>query len=401
MVRYIDNLTTATAEKERMGTELTLASTIQENSLPNHFPAFPDRNEFDIYAVMDPARQVGGDFYNFFLIDDDHLGLVIGDVSGKGVPAALFMMVTNILVSNRAQMGGTPAEVLAYVNDRLCEHNTAEMFVTIWLGILEISTGRVIAANAGHEYPVVGKNSRFSLLKDRHGFVAGGMSGMAYKDYEIQLEPGDKLFVYTDGVPEATDAENRLFGTDRMLLALNEEPEAGPEKLLQNVRRAVDGFVKDAEQFDDLSMLCLEYRGKEPMKAENELEIEAVRDNLPKVLAFVGQKLEETDCSPKTAMQVDIAVEEIFVNIADYAYRPGTGKAVVRAEVSEEPALNLTFIDEGVPYDPTAKEDPDVSLSADERDIGGLGIFMTKKAMDEISYERKDGRNILKLKKYL
>jgi sigma-B regulation protein RsbU (phosphoserine phosphatase) len=402
MVRYIEEMTTATAEKERMGTELSLASTIQENSLPNSFPAFPDRDEFDIYAVMDPARQVGGDFYNFFLIDEDHLGLVIGDVSGKGVPAALFMMVSNILVTITTERGGTPAEILSFVNDRLCWHNTAEMFVTIWLGILEISTGRIIAANAGHEYPAVESDGKFSILKDPHGFVAGGMSGIKYKDYEIRLNPGDKLFLYTDGVPEATDTENRLFGVDRMLDALNEEPEAGPEKLLGNIRKAVDGFVKEAEQFDDLTMLCLEYRGKESMKAENELEIEAVRENLPEVLAFVDQKLEGTECSPKAAMQIDIAVEEIFVNIADYAYKPDTGKAVVRTEVSEDPVtVTITFIDGGVPYDPTAKEDPDVSLSAEERQIGGLGIFMTKKSMDEISYEYKDGKNILTLKKHL
>lgn len=263
MVNYIRNLTAITAEKERIGTELSLARTIQANSIPNTFPAFPDLKDLDIYASMTPARQVGGDFYNFFLIDDDHLAAVIGDVSGKGIPAALFMMVTNILISDRTMMGGTPGEILTFVNKSICEHNKAEMFVTIWLGILELSTGKLTAANAGHEYPALRRaGGRFELLKDKHGFVVGGMDGVKYKDYEIQMEPGDKLFVYTDGVPEATDTDQQLFGTERMIEALNQDAGAAPEQILGNVRTAVDQFVREAEQFDDLTMLCLEYKGK-------------------------------------------------------------------------------------------------------------------------------------------
>ena len=263
MVNYIRNLTAITAEKERIGTELSLARTIQANSIPNTFPAFPDRKDLDIFASMTPARQVGGDFYNFFLIDDDHLAAVIGDVSGKGIPAALFMMVTNILISDRTIMGGTPGEILTFVNKSICEHNKAEMFVTIWLGILELSTGKLTAANAGHEYPALRRaGGRFELLKDKHGFVVGGMDGVKYKDYEIQMEPGDKLFVYTDGVPEATDTDQQMFGTERMIEALNQDAGAAPEQILGNVRTAVDQFVREAEQFDDLTMLCLEYKGK-------------------------------------------------------------------------------------------------------------------------------------------
>ncbi|MBP5551752.1 MAG: SpoIIE family protein phosphatase [Spirochaetales bacterium] len=262
MVNYIENLTAVTAEKERIGTELSLASAIQTSSIPNTFPAFPNRTDFDIYASMDPAKEVGGDFYNFFLTDDDHLAMVIGDVSGKGIPAALFMMVSNILTSVRTQTGGTPARILEFVNEKICERNKLDMFVSIWLGILELSTGKLVASNAGHEYPaIMHAGGSFELFRDRHGLVVGGMEGATYKDYEIQLSPGDKLFVYTDGVPEATDAENKMFGTDRMLAALNLEPDAGPEKVLGNVRSAVDAFVKDAQQFDDLTMLCMQYKG--------------------------------------------------------------------------------------------------------------------------------------------
>ncbi len=261
MVRYMENLTAATAEKERIVAELSLANTIQMNSIPNDFPAFPDRTEFDIYASMDPAKDVGGDFYNFFPIDEDHLAIVIGDVSGKGIPAALFMMVTNILISDRTRMGGSPAEILAYVNDDLCKHNKADMFVTVWLGILELSTGKLVAANAGHEYPILAQNGTFALLQDKHGFVVGGMDGMRYRNYELTLAPGDKLFLYTDGLPEATDADERMFGTERVLAALNGAKDASAQEILYAVHAAVNDFVKDAEQFDDLTMLCLDYRG--------------------------------------------------------------------------------------------------------------------------------------------
>ena len=262
MMNYIENITAITAERERIVAELSLAHTIQMSTIPNKFPAFPERKEFDIYGIMDPAKDVGGDFFNFFLVDDDHLALVIGDVSGKGVPAALFMMVTNILMQNRTHMGGLPSEIMRSVNNILVEHNTAEMFVTVWLGILEISTGKLIAANAGHEYPAIRHSGgQFELLKDKHGFVIGGMSDLSFTDYEIQLSPGDKLFVYTDGVPEASTSDNAMFGVDRMLEALNTDPDADPESVLKNVRDAVDGFVKDGEQFDDLTMMCMEYRG--------------------------------------------------------------------------------------------------------------------------------------------
>ncbi len=259
---YVENLTRITAEKERIGTELALATRIQADILPNIYPAFPDRAEFDIYASMDPAREVGGDFYDFFLVDDDHLCMVIADVSGKGVPAALFMMASKIILANNAMMGKSPAQVLTDTNAAICANNREEMFVTVWLGILEISTGRLTAANAGHEYPVIRRaGGPFELFKDRHGLVIGAMSASKYREYELQLHPGDKLFVYTDGVPEATAADNDMFGAERMLAALNGQPDGTPEQQLKAVRRAVDDFMQGAEQFDDLTMLCLQYAG--------------------------------------------------------------------------------------------------------------------------------------------
>ena len=259
---YIAQITEITAEKERIGTELALATRIQADMLPNIFPAFPERPEFDIYATMTPAKEVGGDFYDFFLIDDTHLGLVMADVSGKGVPAALFMMVSKILVQNYAMAGRSPSEVLQAVNRQICSNNREEMFVTVWFGILDTTTGKITAANAGHEYPVVMQTgSEFELIKDSHGFVIGGMEGIHYREYELTLEPGAKLFLYTDGVPEAANVQNEMFGTERMLAAMNRNPAASPEMILNQVRDEVDAFTKDAEQFDDLTMLCLEYKG--------------------------------------------------------------------------------------------------------------------------------------------
>lgn len=260
---YIQNLTAITAEKERIGAELNVATQIQASMLPCIFPPFPNRNEFDIYASMNPAKEVGGDFYDFFLLDDDHLGLVMADVSGKGVPAALFMVISKTLLKNQAMISRSPAEILQTVNNQLCENNEAEMFVTVWLGIYEISTGRLTAANAGHEYPAICRNGgAFELYKDRHGFVLAGMENVRYREYELELHAGDTLFVYTDGVAEATNSEEELFGTGRMLDSLNRHPGAAPQELLDGMRRDIDAFAGETPQFDDITMLAVKIKSR-------------------------------------------------------------------------------------------------------------------------------------------
>ncbi len=260
---YIDEVQSITAEKERIGAELNVATQIQANMLPCIFPAFPDRTEFDIYASMTPAKEVGGDFYDFFFVDEDHLALVMADVSGKGVPAALFMVIAKTLIKNRALMGGSPAEVLSYANDQLCEGNDAQLFVTVWMAIIELSTGKGLAANAGHEHPAIKRaGGEWELVTYRHSPAVATMEGMVFKEHEFELNPGDRLYVYTDGVAEATDAHDELYGTERMLNALNREAEASPEVLLKNVKADIDEFVGDADQFDDITMLGLYYFGK-------------------------------------------------------------------------------------------------------------------------------------------
>ena len=259
---YIKQIMHITAEKERINAELTLANRIQADMLPSLFPAFPDRSEFDIYASMTPAKEVGGDFYDFFLVDENHLAMVIADVSGKGIPAALFMMASKSILANNVMLGKSPAQALSDTNATICATNQEEMFVTIWLGILEISSGKLTAANAGHEYPIIKQpDGQFELIKDKHGFVIGGMPNSKYREYELLLQPGARLFVYTDGVPEATDAKEEMYGCERLLAALNEIGDASPDKILDGVHASVNAFVKEAEQFDDLTMLCLEYKG--------------------------------------------------------------------------------------------------------------------------------------------
>ncbi len=257
---YTDEVARVTAEKERIGAELGIATQIQADMLPRIFPAFPERKEFDLYASMTPAKEVGGDFYDFFLIDEDHICLVMADVSGKGVPAALFMVIAKTLLKNRAMAGGTPAEILGAVNEQLCEGNEAELFVTVWMAIIEISTGKGIAANAGHEHPAIRrKDGSFELSIYRHSMAVAAMEGAKFREHEFELHPGDSLFVYTDGVAEAMNVRNELFGAERMLEALNRDPNAKPEQLLHNVREGIDAFVGEAPQFDDITMLCFRY----------------------------------------------------------------------------------------------------------------------------------------------
>ena len=259
---YIDNLTKVTAEKERIGAELNVATQIQADMLPRIFPAFPGRQEFDIFATMNPAKEVGGDFYDFFLTDSDHLALVVADVSGKGIPAALFMVISKTLIKNQAQMGDSPAQILQAVNDQLCENNEAEMFVTVWLGILEISTGKLTAVNAGHEYPIMKKDGgEYEMLDDPHGFVMWVMPGRQYQEYEIWMHKGDSIYVYSDGAPDAVNAEEEQFERERLLASLNRIPGASPSELLGQVKGDIDRFVGEAAQFDDITMLCMRYCG--------------------------------------------------------------------------------------------------------------------------------------------
>lgn len=397
---YTDKLTSVTVEKERIGAELNVAKNIQAGMLPKNFSAFCDGKEFDIHATMTPAKEVGGDFYDFFMIDDDHVALVMADVSGKGVPASLFMAIAKTLIKKRAQSGGTPAEILFDVNNQICEGNDSGLFVTVWLAVIEISSGKVITANAGHEYPLVmRKDGEFEFIKDPHSSALSAFDDAEYTNFEFTISAGDKIFAYTDGVPEATNGDNILFGNDRLVASLNKRKSEELYELLVGLKADIDEFVGTAPQFDDVTMLCFEYMGSKKMQMNNfELTIEASLDKLDVVNEFVDKCLEGYDYSMKFRLSLDLVVEELFVNVAHYAYED-KGDLKICAEITDNKALKMTFIDSGIPYNPLLKEDPDITQKAEDRNIGGLGIFLVKMNVDDIAYEYTDNKNCLTIVK--
>lgn len=390
----VDTLKRYIGEAEnRIRDELEFARNIQTSALPSVFPPFPDRTEFDLYALMDPAKEVGGDFYDFFLIDRNRLALVIADVSGKGIPAALFMMKSKTLIKSLAESGRSPAEILRLANDSLCEGNTTEMFVTAWIGILDISSGVMVTANAGHEYPFLRRaNGRFEMLKDKHGFVLGGMENLSYRESTVELHPGDSLVVYTDGVPETTNASTVLFGMERLERTLNSDDDTEPRHVADRLKAALNAFQGKAPQFDDITMLCFLYHGL-PQPAV--MSFPPVLESCRNAAAFVETYCLEHAVPAKILPKLLIAVDEISINIVSYS---GCSDFTVSCLVQDSTAT-LTFGDNGKPYNPLEHEDPDITLGAEERATGGLGIYMVKKTMDEVEYANIGGRNLLTLKK--
>ena len=386
--------------------ELQMANAIQEGMLPHTFPPYPERTEFDLYASMNPAKDVGGDFYDFYMPDDDHLVVTIADVSGKGIPAALMMMVTKTLLKNRCLSDFRDcANILASVNNQFCENNELDMFVTVWIGVLTLPTGKLRYADAGHEYPAIMRNGqKFELIRERHSPPLGCMKGIKYTEKTTVLNPGDILYVYTDGVTEANNSRHEMFGEKRMLKALDNASGENMMTLSKSIVDSITKFIDGSEQFDDITMLGLKYNGPENSGKAGigmkQLKVTADISELDQVLSFADGILEAMDCPMKVQMQIDIAIEEIFVNIAHYAYPDGKGDAVIEIEPDEiKKSVKITFIDQGKPYDPLQNEDPDITLSAEDRPIGGLGIFMVKKSMDEVSYEYKDNKNQLTIRK--
>ena len=402
-MRRIKKMTT---EKERVGAELSVANQIQSSMLPCTFPAFPDRSEFDLYAEMVPAKAVGGDLYDYFLIDDDHLALVIADVSGKGISAALFMVMTKQLLKSRTMReGADPVSVLTDVNAILMEDNPAHLFVTVFLGILTISNGTFIYANAGHEYPAIRKGGgQFTVNKDIHTAPVATRKKTVFKINELVLESGDTLYLYTDGIVEARNKENKMFGTERMVAALNEDPDATPKELDNRVRKRVKEFEKGEEPFDDSTSLCIKYYGSKDHTLSDSsmgrhIKVQALRENLPTVHDFVRKGIKGLSLSEKEDSILRVVAEEIFINITSYAYPESTGDVELEeVALRSENAIILTFKDKGIPFDPLEVKEPDITMDASQRKPGGLGVFYTKKKADDISYEYVDGKNVLTVK---
>ncbi|MDY6315380.1 MAG: SpoIIE family protein phosphatase [Clostridia bacterium] len=375
----------------RIDKELEFAKEIQYSALPSVFPPYPNRKDFEIYAHMITAKEVGGDFYDFYMLGDSMLAFMIADVSGKGIPAAMFMMQAKTIIKDLAESGLELSEIFMTANKKLCENNEAGMFVTAWMGILDLKTGRLKFVNAGHNPPLVRQaDGEFAYLKARSGMVLAGMDGIKYRQNELQLTPGDQIFLYTDGVTEATDKNNQLYGEERLLETVNRNIVMDTRKLCEAVKSDVDQFVGEAPQFDDITMLSVEIQY---IRGENSITVIADDKSMIPVSEFAKSLTEKLAVVPKVANKVSIAVDEIYSNIINYS---GADLATISYEIKDG-RLYMTFTDDGIPYNPIKAEEPDVTLSAEERKIGGLGIFMVKKMTESMEYTYEDEKNILKL----
>ena len=380
----------------RIDKELEYAKQIQLSALPTNFP---EDEEYSIYAEMIAAKEVGGDFYDFYKLNDKTVAFLAADVSGKGIPAAMFMMTAKTIIKDLAESGMAVNDIFTKANEKLCENNESGMFVTAWMGILDLTTGNVQFANAGHNPPLLKRaDGSFEYLKTRAGFVLAGMEGVRYRVGEITLGEGDRLFLYTDGVTEATNIENKLYGEERLLNFMNQNASMEAVRLLPELKTNIDEFVGEAPQFDDITMLMLYYKPKKEGEHTMNKTFPAKIESLTDVLCFVEENLEGFECPMKIQTAICVAIEEVFVNVARYAYPDSEGDMTLHIGFDEK-SRNVTFrmSDKGVPFNPLKKPDPDITLSAEEREIGGLGIFITKKTMDTVSYAYENNENILTL----
>ena len=399
--KMIEKQIEITDKSSRINTELNLAYNIQQGMLPKNFSSILNRDDIDIYAMSTPAKEVGGDFYDVFLIDEKHLAICMADVSGKGIPAALFMMISKILIKVIADEGGSVKDVITRVNNILSNGNELGLFVTVWLGIIDLETGLMKFVNAGHNPPFIysNKTGRFNKLITKQNFILAGMKDVQFEESEYKLDPGDRLFLYTDGVVEAINQENKMYGEDRLNRFLDQNLSLNSKDTIIGVKKDIDKFANNKTQFDDMTMLELRYKDMQE-RSKNSKRFKADLEELPYVQDFVNTKLSELNINNKTINQIDLAVEEIFVNIVQYAYKDKEGICTITINNAGN-IIEFTFEDNGAPFNPLEKEMPDITLSKDERDIGGLGIFLIKKTMDKVDYKYEDNKNILKITKII
>ncbi|MCD7836896.1 MAG: SpoIIE family protein phosphatase [Lachnospiraceae bacterium] len=400
--QYIANLKAATAEKEKIRAELSLGARIQADMLPDSGHAMRRHERFALCASMMPARSVGGDFYDFFMNDEEHLSFLIADVSGKGIPASLFMVVAITLFRSSLASSETLEEAVTRVNESLCAGNKNGMFVTAWAGVLTLSSGVLTYVNAGHNPPLLGNRKKgYEYLKNRGGFVLAGMEGMTYRQNELKLEPGDIIFLYTDGVTEANDENGCLYGEARLQALMNRCMETKPEKLMEIVRNDIQDFQGSAEQFDDITMLMLKFTGQESEKVvctdRKKIDIAAKLTELNRVQAFVEETLAGWNATTENVRKFLIATDEIFSNICRHS---GAGECSVECRLEGNSAA-IIFEDDGIEFDPLKKNKPDIGKPLEQKREGGLGIYMVRQMMKEIAYERTDGKNCLTIKRFM
>ena len=372
----------------RIDKELEFAKQIQYSSLPT---VFPTGNAFRLYAEMITAKEVGGDFYDCYLLNESTIAFLVADVSGKGIPAAMFMMRAKTVIRDLAEQGLEPDEIFTIANEKLCENNDAGMFVTAWLGILDTKTGLMKFANAGHNPPLFKRNNEeFSYMKTRSGMLLAGMEGIKYRKNELQLMPGDQLYLYTDGITEATNNHTELYGEQRLLEFVNSLGNIDPQSLCKQIKQDVDTFVGTAPQFDDITMLAINF---DAIIGDECISVVPDENSHKTVSAFADSLSEKLEIVPKIASRINIVFDEIYANIVNYSK---ASLATISYRI-ENQKLYLTFTDNGIPYNPLEASAPDITLSAEDREIGGLGIFMVKKMTECMEYEHKDNQNVLTL----
>jgi len=381
-------------EKERIGSELRIATNIQKEMVPKTFPPYPERDDIDIFGMLVPAREVGGDLFDFFL-RDEKLFFCIGDVSGKGVPSAIVMAVIHTMFRMASSHDSNPAHIMHTINEQSCEGNESNIFVTLFVGVLDLPTGRLRYCNAGHDVPViVGRGP----LPAKANLPVGLFNDFAYEMQETTLDGDTTLFLYTDGLTEAKNIQHKMFGVQRVTDILNGSVSLKPVALLEKMKCEVRAFVEDAEQSDDLTMLAIHYAPVvHDLLLDEQLTIRNDVHEVTRFSSFIKEITERIGIEKSLARQLRLAVEEAVVNVIDYAYPADTEGDILVKIMSDGTALRFQIIDSGVPFDPTAKEKADTTLSVEDRSIGGLGILLVRELMDTINYERSEGKNILTL----
>ena len=386
-----------TKERERIESELTLAKAIQASSLPNVFPPYPDNNEFDVFADMEPAKEVGGDFYDFYFIDETHFMFLIADVSGKGVPAALFMMTVKTLINYIAQSDYSPKQMIEKINQKIYTNNKQGFFVTMLAGIVDVKTGDIAYVNCGHNPPLVkhGKEP-FEFVDLKPNIVLGAFENADFNISTAKLSPGDTVVLYTDGITEAVDSTGELYGEERLLKAINNQNYLNTKDILQYIKQDTHKFTKEMPQSDDMTMLIFKYTG-EPKEGESILYSEnATKENYKHYLDWLTEVVNKFNLGQDLMFKLQLVSEEIYTNVFSYAYPEKEGNIqIIFTKYPDEIMLQIS--DSGVPFNPLDREDPDVELPPQSREQGGLGIYMVKKTVDGINYEYKDGKNILTL----
>ena len=391
------DIKTIVKDKERINSELNVAKSIQAASLPDKFPAFPDRDEFDIFALMEPAKEVGGDFYDFYFIDENRLMFLIADVSGKGVPAALFMMTVKTLINNLSQVGYEPENLIKVINKKICENNKQGFFVTMFSGIINVETGEMVYVNCGHNPPLIKTNSdKYKYLECESNIVLGAFEDFDFKINHIKLNKGDIICLYTDGITEATNVDNEMYGEERLLEKINQPNEDNVKTLVMDIKKDVLKYTEKTERSDDLTLLIFKY-GNANRAVCSQYKAPATKEDYKLFYSWLHQTCQDWHISEELTNKLDMCGEEIYANIAFYAYpqEPGDVRICI---IRENDLIILKFEDNGIPYNPLEKPDPDINLPPEQRPLGGLGIFMVKEMADDIHYEYQNQTNILTLK---